>query len=257
MANSSTNESVRSQFGGVAGAYAASSVHAAGPDLPLFVAAAELTGSELVLDLGSGAGHSTLAMAAKAKEATGLDLTPEMVAEAEQLAAQRGVRNVSYRQGDAAKMPFANGSFDVVTTRYSAHHYADPQAVLAEAFRVLKPGGRFVMVDTVAPEDPALDSFCQAFELLRDPSHVRNCRASEWLRLLAAAGLPGEVVERLPVVLDGADWVARMRTPEPKVAILRTLFREATPSQRAAFDLRDEPWGLSIPVAVIRGRKAG
>jgi hypothetical protein len=63
------------------------------------------------------------------------------------------------------------------------------------------------------------------------------------------------VLERLGVALDGAAWVERMRTPPAKVVMVRLLLAEATRAQRAALEIQDMPWGLSLPVSLIRGSK--
>lgn len=248
------NEAIRQQFGAAAAAYATSAVHASGPDLDAMVEAAALRGSERVLDLACGAGHASFAFASGAAAVTGVDMTPEMVAVAADLARRRGIGNVSFQEADVAALPFAAHSFDLVVTRYAAHHFADPAAVLREAARVLVPGGRFLLVDTVAPEDPALDTFFNAIELLRDDSHVRNWRASEWVRMVRGAGFESEVGGRFAIALDGASWVARSRTPAAKVAMIRELFAAAAPARRAALDIRDEPWGFSVPVALVAAR---
>jgi len=257
MTSSSVNDSVREQFGAAANAYATSAVHASGPDLAAMVRLAQLTGTEQVLDMGSGAGHCALAFGAKAAQVRGIDVTPEMVGVANRLAGERGLANVTFEQGDVDRLPFDDATFDRVTSRLSAHHYADPQRALGEALRVLKPGGMFLLVDSAAPEDPALDTFFQAVEFLRDPSHVRNWRGSEWVRMVAGAGFEeAQVRERFAPFIDGAGWVQRMQTPPTRVAMLRELFAEATEAQKAAFDLREEPWGLCIPFVLLTARRA-
>jgi len=252
-----TTTTVQQNFGAAASDYVTSSYHANGPDLAALVAAARLAGTERVLDCGTGAGHTALAMAAAgAAEVVGIDLTAEMVDAATALARTRGLANVRFERADAAALPFPDRSFDIVTNRQSCHHYADLAAAVAETARVLRPGGAFLLVDSMAPEDAAHDTFLNTVELLRDASHVRDRSISEWLRLLRAAGLVPEVLDRYPIPLDGADWVARMRTAAAKVAMIRTLFSEAGAAERRTFEIRDEPWGFSIPGALIRAVKA-
>jgi ubiquinone/menaquinone biosynthesis C-methylase UbiE len=252
-----TSDLVRSQFGAVADAYATSTYHATGPDLAALVAAAALSGTEHVLDLGCGAGHVALAVAPHATHVTAVDVTPDMVGTARRLATARGVANITFRVADAADLPFSDASFDLVTSRVAAHHFADPRTAMAEAVRVLRPGGRLLLIDSVAPEDAGLDTFVNCVELLRDASHVRDWRPSEWLTMLALAGFHQPVVlDQFGLTLDGQDWVQRMRTPPARVATIRQLLADATPAQRQAFHLRSEdPWGFTLGLAFFQATR--
>jgi ubiquinone/menaquinone biosynthesis C-methylase UbiE len=214
---------VNQQFSQVAANYSVSAVHAQGVDLQEMVRQAQLGGHERVLDAGCGAGHTALAFAAVAREVVAVDLSAAMLEQCRRLAAARTLSNVDFRVGDVEELAFAEGDFDVVTSRYSAHHWPHPQQALHEIARVLKPGGQFLLGDIISYADFSMDTFLQAIELLRDPSHVRDHTAAQWLEMLAAAGFDASVVFTWDVRLDFADWVQRMQTPPTYVAALRAL----------------------------------
>jgi ubiquinone/menaquinone biosynthesis C-methylase UbiE len=246
---------IRHVFGSAAERYAASAIHAGGPDLDAMLAAAELAGGEAVLDLGCGTGHTALAFAARGAEVEALDLTAEMLDQGRRMAEERGLANVRFREGDAARLPFADGAFDVVTSRLSAHHYARPEAAVREAARVLRPGGRLLLVDSVAPADPAQDTFLNAIEVLRDPSHVRDHAVGQWCAMFAAAGLAPEILGTWSFRIAFDEWVARVATPALEVAQLRSLLARAPDDVRAALRIAADG-SFDIPAALIRGRTA-
>jgi SAM-dependent methyltransferase len=142
-------------------------------------------------------------------------------------AGRRGLANVETRQGSVEALPWANGFFDIVASRYSAHHWLDVGAGLREARRVLKPGGLAVFADVVAPEDPLLDTWLHGFELLRDPSHVRNYSLTQWRTMAEAAGFNPTRCERYRIRLEFSAWVARMNTPPIFVSAIRALQAKA------------------------------
>ena len=105
---------------------------------------------ERVLDLGSGAGTDSLVaalMVGPAGSVTGIDMTPEMLAKARAAADEAGLRNVTFVEGDAESLPFADASFDVVLSNGVIDLIPDKDAVFAELYRVLVPGGRIQVAD--------------------------------------------------------------------------------------------------------------
>ncbi|HWC77048.1 MAG TPA: class I SAM-dependent methyltransferase, partial [Blastocatellia bacterium] len=181
---------------------------------------AKLEGHETTLDLACGTGDITFALAHRTDRgfAVGLDITRGMLEIAERKRRGSNQRNVSFHQADIMQLPFPDSSFDCVTGGYALRNVPDIEGALGEIRRVLKPGGRFLLIDTVAPEDAGLDTFLNCVELLRDASHVRDWRASEWVRMLETRGFSVTIHHRFTIPLDGADWTKRMRTPETKVA---------------------------------------
>ena len=251
------DQQIQSQFGAVARNYVNSPVHAFGPDLAELVEAIGARGDEVVLDLGTGVGHTAFAVAPRVREVVGIDLTSEMIALAREGAAERKIANVRFVRGDVSELPFPDASFDVATSRYSAHHYHQPERVLRELARVLRPGGRFVLVDTISPEEPALDTFINAVELLRDRSHVRDYRVSEWQAMLGRAGFRAEVLKRWDLRQNFDDWIKRMQTPPVAVAMLRSLLLEAPLDVRQIFgvELEEEKLFFFLKRAMIVGQR--
>lgn len=222
--NERTQETlVGQQFGAVAAAYLVSPVHAQGPDLMALAGLARGRGAARALDMGAGGGHVAYAVAPEVAEVVAYDLSPEMLDVVARAAAERGLANIVTRQGGVEAMPFPDASFDLVFSRYSAHHWRDFDAGLREAARVLKPGGVAGFVDVVSPGRAMLDSFLQTIEVLRDTSHVRDRSRAEWEDAAARAGLRGGDTRQFRIRIDYPSWIARMHTPPELAAAIRAV----------------------------------
>ncbi len=178
-------------------------------DTGWLIDAIELTATDLALDVAGGTGQVARALAPHVAAAVVLDMTQAMLDAGRDSAARDGVGNVLFAVGDATAMPFASASFDVVICRHALHHMLEPQVVVAEMARCLRPGGQLVLVDMVGCGDASVDTRRDELEILRDPSHVSVPTADEladWAR-----GTGREVVttaareQTYPV--DG--WLAR------------------------------------------------
>jgi len=143
---------------------------------------------DTVLDVACGPGLVVAAFARVVRHVTGIDITPAMLDRARTHAAQLGLTNVTWRQGDVLPLPWPDASFSIVTSRFAFHHFLDPLAVLREMKRVASPGGRVVVIDST-PESGRADAF-NHMERLRDPSHVRSLPVDEHRGLYATVGLP-------------------------------------------------------------------
>lgn len=177
--------------------------------IELLVGAGGVGPEDRVLDVGCGPGIVTCAFAQRAASATGLDLVPAMLERARARAAELGVANVDWVADDLDPLPFADGSFDVVVTRFVLHHLEDPGSALGEVRRVLAPRGRLVVCD-LAPPARAAPAFNE-MECLRDPSHVRALTEAE---LVAALDGSAEV-SRTALALSLDAHLARSFPDEP------------------------------------------
>ena len=200
-------------------------------------ALAELRAGEVVLDLGSGGGIDVLLSARRVGstgKAYGVDMTDEMLELARRNAAEAGVTNVEFLKGDIEALPLPDASVDVIISNCVINLSADKRRVLSEAFRVLRPGGRFavsdVVVDGPVPADVrrsmelwvgcvagALD--VEQFEaLLREVGFAdvsieptRVYHAEDAAGFLAEAGLD----EQLVAAVDGRFMSAFVRATKP------------------------------------------
>ena len=251
-----TKDAVRERFGAAASHYAESWPHAAGPDLAALVTAAELRESDTALDVGCGAGHTAFALAGGAARVVALDLTQAMLEQTRAGASERGLPHVEAREGDAEDLPFEDESFDVVTSRLAAHHFPRAERFVNEAHRVLRPGGRFVLSDTISPDDDAQDTYGNALEVLRDPSHVRNHRVRDWLGMVQRAGFTAPLDQgRFACPLDFEIWTDRMDTPPAAREGIQALFRAAPEDVASNFQIDPDGRSWQLEIAVLSARK--
>jgi SAM-dependent methyltransferase len=170
--------------------------------------------ADTVLDVACGPGIVVCTLAAVVRHATGIDVTPAMIERARTLAAEKGLTNVGWNVDDVLPLPYPDAAFSLVVSRFAFHHFPDPRAVLAEMKRVCAPGGRVVLVDVAASDDPAKAAALNRMEKLRDPSHVRALSLAELEGLFAQVGLaaPRATFYQLKADLEG---LLERSFPEP------------------------------------------
>ena len=199
---------VQEQFGVNAREYITSRPHAKGASLQRLVELVEPQPDWQALDIATAAGHTAFAFAPHVAQVRATDITPQMLTVARELAAARGIGNVTVEHADADNLPYADGQFDLLTCRIAPHHFPDIGAFLRESARVLRGGGILAVVDNVVPTGVAGD-FVNAFEKLRDPSHGRCLSIEEWLDDYTKTGLALTHHEVLEKQMVFEDWAAR------------------------------------------------
>ena len=173
MSQSSHRDLIVDQFTRQATPFSTAKTIASEEALKLLVDACGAGRDDRVLDVACGGGLVVCAFAQVVREAEGIDITPAMLERARALAAEKGLTNTRWRQGDVLPLPYSDASFTIVTSRFTFHHFQDPLGVLTEMKRVCAPGGRIAVVDTDASADPTKAAAFNQMEILRDPSHVR------------------------------------------------------------------------------------
>ena len=230
----------QAQFGRQARRYADSALHRRGESLQTLLTLAAVQPQERVLDVGTGAGFTALRLSEQAGLVLAADPTRQMLDEARRLEAEAGNgQRIQWSMATAETLPLTGRSVDVIACRYASHHFQDLPLALREFERALRPGGRLVLCDVVAPESPEMVRLMNHLERTRDGTHVWNYPLSQWREeLLPAAGLRAvEVVKgKNPQLFS--EWVHRAGTPPGAVQELLGVFSSATAEARDAFEVR-------------------
>ncbi len=227
-----SKDEIARRFGQASRSYAESDGHARGQDLDLLVTLVGAKRDMVVLDVATGAGHTAAALAPLVKEIVAADLSAGMIEEARRLFRARGLDNAKAVLSDVESLAFDSEMFDVVTCRIAPHHFLDPLQALREINRVLKPQGRFVLEDSIAPPDPELDRFLNHLEVVRDPTHVRSYTEQEWRAMLERAGFSIVRSQIYRKSHDVEKWIDRQGPdPQRKKRVLAVFLNAPAPAR--------------------------
>ena len=232
-------ERVEEAFTRQAETFDAYAAKAGGDVVAMVCEALGAAGGGRVLDVACGPGAVTAALAVRAREAVGLDAVPAMLEKARERCERAGLSNMRFEHGKAEALPFETASFEAVVTRLALHHCVDPAPVLAEMFRVLRPGGRAVIADVTVSEDREKARLQNALEIIRDPSHTRMLPLSELKAAIEAAGFEIDAQTVWDAPREFEQWMEIVNDPQ-RTAPLRTIARAL------AEEGRDAGMGLSV-----------
>jgi ubiquinone/menaquinone biosynthesis C-methylase UbiE len=225
--------------------------------LQLMADCADVRRDNTVLDIACGPGIVSCFFARRAAHVTGLDIVPAMLERAQRLQTERQLTNIDWVLGESTALPFADDCFDRAVTRFSFHHYMEPQGAIAEMTRVCKPGG-LVLVADVAPRPEAQDRFNQ-WEILRDPSHTRALTQSELEILGKNAGLHLVWKATFQMKMDLEDLLGSSFPRPGDADKIRSLFDEDLRNQIDSLGVfawrENSAVKLTYPVAIFAWRK--
>jgi SAM-dependent methyltransferase len=207
-----------------------------------------------VLDVACGPGLLVCAFAKVVRHAVGIDITPAMLDQARKLQGELRLENISWQLGDVQALPYPDGHFSIVASRFALHHLQNPLAVLREMRRVCVEGGSLVVADS-APASAKADAF-NRLEKLRDPSHVRAFPVEELQQMFADAGLAQPEVESYRLQGELEDLLQRSFPNAGDSDRIRAIFTDSLATD--ALDMATEKRGGKIyygfPVAVLATR---
>jgi len=192
------------------------------------------------LDIATGTGEFARALAPHVATVIGLDATDAMMEQGKKFLEQAGIDNISFRKGMVQELPFEDETFDIVSSRYAFHHFADPKPVISEMARVCKPGGHVIVVDIVVPDASTAAEY-QYYEWLCDPSHTRCLESEEFRTYFRLFGL--EVVSARNRVLaeELVEWMDFSLTEqERRDEILRSVRDELGGGAKTGLSPREE-----------------
>jgi ubiquinone/menaquinone biosynthesis C-methylase UbiE len=219
--------------------------------LDFIVRMAQAGPNDTSLDVACGPGLLACAFARVVRHAVGIDLTPAMLEQARKTQADQGLTNLTWQQGDVYSLPYPDGHFSIVSSRFAFHHLLEPLAALKEMKRVCKPGGRVVVAD-MAPAPEKADAL-NAVERLRDPSHTRGMPEAELRGLFAQVDLPAPRVDRYRLQGELEDLLARSFPNEGDADRVRRIFADSIANDALDMATRRENGKIfyGFPVAVV------
>ncbi|HJV64787.1 MAG TPA: methyltransferase domain-containing protein [Geomonas sp.] len=223
--------------------------------MQVLLAMSEVAENDEVLDVACGPGIVACEFARHAARVTGVDITPAMIEQAAKRQQDAMLANLSWVVGDALPLPFPDGAFSLVVTRYSFHHLLSPAEALREMVRVCRPGGRVLVADVAL--DHAKVAAYDRLELMRDPSHTHALTHDEFSRLFSQSGLADCRATGYGVGI-GLEEQLRASFPKPgDDVVLRELVENDIGVDRLGISARREGGKVvyTVPVSVYVGRK--
>jgi ubiquinone/menaquinone biosynthesis C-methylase UbiE len=247
---------IRDQFTRQAVPFAEMPAHSHDEANHLLINMAAIGAEDTVLDVACGPGLVACTLAEVARHVTGLDLTPAMIEQAQARQRAKGLTNLAWLVGDAVPLPFPDASFSVVLTRYSFHHFLDPEAVLAEMVRVCRPGGRVAVIDVFTSSLEQAEAYNRV-EKLRDPSHVRALSLDELTELCRDAGLWNVRTAFYKLGVSLEEVLARSFPNPGDADRIRQIFADDIGVDRLGVGAhrRDSMIHFAFPIVVLVGQK--
>lgn len=218
----------------------------------------ELSGvcnKDKVLDVACGPGIVACEFALYAGHVSGIDITPEMIAQAEKRQQEKRLKNMTWNIGNSVSLPYPDNSFSIVLTRYSFHHLLEPEKTLTEMIRVCKAGG-MVMVADVAVES-SKSRYYDELEKVRDYSHTHALTHEEFASLFNNSGLSDCIQSSYEINIELEDQLRASFVNPGDESRLRDMIMNDIGVNRIGINARRENGRIiyTVPISVYAGKK--
>ena len=177
------------------------------------VSEATISKTDRILEVAAGTCACGRAMAPYAASVTCLDVTPAMLESGKMEADKMHIYNRVFVKGGAGSLPFVVGGFEIVISRLAFHHFKDVQKPFSEMKRVLRPGGKLILIDMEAAQEE-LRGREDEIETWRDPSHVRNLSREEIRELFLKNALDVVKCESTKIPVNLQAWMNLTKTAD-------------------------------------------
>lgn len=225
-------EEIQKSFGTQAAAFDSQTYHLSKAEYQSYmVEQTKPKKTDHILEVAAGTCICGRAFAPYAAHVTCLDATPAMLSVGKEEAEKAGLKNITFVKGVAEELPFLDDSFDIVLSRLAFHHFVNPEQIFAEMKRVLKPGGKQVLMDMTV-EDESVRDEVDRIERMRDFSHVKDLTLEEMRALYEKNDMDILMQEKMdiPVSLEG--WMNLTHTKEQTKAEIVSLMKEDVAGKR-------------------------
>lgn len=208
-----------------------------------------------VLDVACGPGIVTCEFALYADHVSGIDITPEMILQAEKRQLEKGIKNMTWDIGNSVSLPYPDNSFSIVLTRYSFHHLLEPQRTLSEMIRVCKTGGMVIVADVAV--ESSKSKYYDNLEKMRDPSHTHALTHEEFALLFLNSGLSDCIQSSYDVNIELGDQLRASFPNSGDESKLRDMIMNDIGINQIGINARKENNRIiyTVPISVYAGKK--
>lgn len=176
------------------------------------VSSLELSSKDSVLEVASGTCICGRYISPLVEVVACIDTTKAMLDIGKKEAQKNGLNNMVFIESEAERLPFLDDSYDIVISRLAFHHFTNIQKPFEEMVRVLKPGGKLVIIDMESTEE-SLRKIEDEIETMRDPSHVKNLSEAEMINLFKENSISIEKQEKTRISVSLDAWLELTKTP--------------------------------------------